>query len=47
MQLVNVTGKPYWQKAGVAHKIDLKIGAAAESLEKLLEVRTSAFTQCL
>jgi O-methyltransferase len=28
-------GKPYWREAGVAEKIDLRIGPAAETLEKL------------
>jgi len=28
--------KPYWQEAGVADKIDLRIGAAVETLDKLL-----------
>lgn len=30
-------GKRYWQEAGVAEKIDLRIGPAAETLRKLLE----------
>lgn len=30
-------GKPYWEKAGVDKKIDLRLGPAAESLQKLLE----------
>lgn len=30
-------GKPYWEKAGVAKKIDLQIGPAAASLERLLK----------
>jgi caffeoyl-CoA O-methyltransferase len=29
-------GKPYWEEAGVAHKIDLHIGPGTETLEKLL-----------
>jgi predicted O-methyltransferase YrrM len=28
-------GKPYWREAGVAEKIDLRIGPAAETLERL------------
>jgi predicted O-methyltransferase YrrM len=28
-------GKPYWREAGVAEKIDLRIGPAVETLEKL------------
>jgi caffeoyl-CoA O-methyltransferase len=28
-------GRPYWEKAGVAHKIDLRIGPAAETLRSL------------
>jgi caffeoyl-CoA O-methyltransferase len=28
-------GRPYWEKAGVAHKIDLRIGPAADSLRAL------------
>ncbi len=39
-------GKPFWEKANVAHKIELKIGAAAESLEKLLEVGTLKTETC-
>ena len=30
-------GKPYWEKAGVAHKIELKIGPAADTLRALPE----------
>ena len=30
-------GKPYWEKAGVAHKIDLKIAPAVETLAALPE----------
>lgn len=29
-------GKPFWQEAGVAHKIDLRIAPAVETLEKLI-----------
>lgn len=29
-------GKPFWEKAGVAHKIDLKIAPALESLDALI-----------
>jgi len=29
-------GRPYWQAAGVAHKIDLKLGPALQTLEKRL-----------
>jgi caffeoyl-CoA O-methyltransferase len=28
-------GKPFWKKAGVAHKIDLRIGPAMETLQRL------------
>jgi predicted O-methyltransferase YrrM len=28
-------GKPYWEKAGVAHKIELRLGPAAETLRAL------------
>jgi caffeoyl-CoA O-methyltransferase len=28
-------GRPYWEKAGVAHKIDLRIGPAADTLRAL------------
>jgi len=28
-------GRPYWEKAGVAHKIDLRIGPAADTLAAL------------
>jgi caffeoyl-CoA O-methyltransferase len=28
-------GKPYWREAGVAEKIDLRIGPAAETIERL------------
>jgi predicted O-methyltransferase YrrM len=27
-------GRPYWEKAGVANKIDVKMGPALESLEQ-------------
>lgn len=30
-------GRPYWEKAGVAHKIDLRIAPAAETLRALPE----------
>ena len=30
-------GKPFWEKAGVANKIDLRIAPAADSLDKLVE----------
>ena len=29
-------GRRYWEKAGVAHKIDLRLGAAARTLDQLL-----------
>src|SRR5438067_70214 len=29
-------GKPYWARAGVAHKIDLRIGPALATLDSLL-----------
>ena len=28
-------GRPFWEKAGVAHKIDLRIGSAADTLRAL------------
>ena len=30
-------GRRYWQEAGVAHKIDLRIAPAAETLQKLID----------
>ena len=30
-------GKPFWKEAGVAHKIDLQIGPAIETLQHLLD----------
>ena len=33
-------GRPYWEKAGVAHKIDLRIAPAAETLRALPEERS-------
>jgi predicted O-methyltransferase YrrM len=30
-------GRPYWEQAGVAHKIDLRIAPALETLEHLLQ----------
>jgi len=30
-------GKPYWKEAGVADKIDLRLGPALESLDKMIE----------
>lgn len=30
-------GRRYWEEAGVSHKIDLRLGPAAETLEALLE----------
>ena len=30
-------GKPHWKKAGVNHKIDLRIGPALESLERMID----------
>lgn len=38
VKIVTCAGKPYWEKAGVAKKIDLQIGPAAASLERLLKV---------
>jgi predicted O-methyltransferase YrrM len=32
-------GKPYWQQAGVAEKIDLRIGPALETLKQLEPAR--------
>jgi len=36
-------GKPYWEQAGVADRIDLRIAPAADSLRNLLEVRNGKF----
>ncbi|MFI4862355.1 MAG: O-methyltransferase [Phycisphaerales bacterium JB063] len=33
-------GKPFWEQAGVAHKIELKIGPALESLKSLPQTRS-------
>ena len=33
-------GRPYWEKAGVAHKIDLRIGPALDTLRGLPEERS-------
>jgi len=33
----NTIGKKYWQRANVAHKIDLKIAPATETLDRLLD----------
>ena len=30
-------GKPFWQQAGVDHKIDLRLGPALETLDQLIE----------
>ena len=30
-------GKPYWEQAGVSHKIDLRIAPASETLDKLID----------
>ncbi len=30
-------GRPYWQQAGVAHKIDLRIGPGVESLQAMID----------
>lgn len=29
-------GRPYWERAGVAHKIDLRLGPAAQTLDELI-----------
>ena len=34
-------GLPYWKQAKVADKIDLRVGAAAETLSNLLDVRAN------
>ena len=34
-------GKPYWEEAGVADKIDLRIAPAVDTLDELLKVRKS------
>jgi predicted O-methyltransferase YrrM len=39
-------GRPYWQKAGVAHKIDIRVGPAVQSLRDLLaDARDGDFNQ--
>jgi predicted O-methyltransferase YrrM len=30
-------GRPYWQKAGVEHKIDLRLGPGIESLQRMID----------
>lgn len=30
-------GRPYWRKAGVEHKIDLRLGPGVESLQRMLD----------
>ena len=34
-------GKPYWEEAGVADKIDLRVAPAVDTLDELLKVRKS------
>ncbi|MGH8518917.1 MAG: class I SAM-dependent methyltransferase, partial [Panacagrimonas sp.] len=36
-------GKPFWKKAGVARKIDLRIGPALRTLDELLKEEKEAF----
>ncbi len=36
-------GRPFWQEAGVANKIDLRIAPAMETLTKLLEKQSGLF----
>src|SRR5262245_40001531 len=36
-------GKPYWEKAGVAGKIDLRIAPATDTLDRLLEDGAGAY----
>jgi predicted O-methyltransferase YrrM len=36
-------GKPFWKKAGVAKKIDLRIGPALRTLDKLLKEEKQSF----
>ena len=36
--LPSCAGQPYWQAAGVADRIDLRIAPATETLNALLEV---------
>ena len=39
-------GKPFWDKAGVTGKIDLRIAPAVDTLEALLKVRNDANFLC-
>lgn len=36
---VSSAGKPFWERAGVADKVDLRIAPALETLDELLAVR--------
>lgn len=36
MGSLRATGKPFWEKAGCAGRIDLRIGPAADTLDELL-----------
>ena len=36
MGLLCAAGKPFWERAGVRSKIDLRIGPAADTLDALL-----------
>jgi len=40
------TGKPFWEKAGVTGKIDLRIAPAVDTMEALLKVRTLQLSLC-
>lgn len=37
--MVGSAGKPFWERAGVADKVDLRIAPALETLDELLAVR--------
>ncbi len=36
MGLLCAAGKPFWERAGVRGKIDLRVGPAADTLDELL-----------
>lgn len=39
-------GQPHWEKAGVAQRIDLRIGPAAETLQQLVDQGNEPFDFC-
>ncbi len=39
-------GKPFWEKAGVTGKIDLRIAPAVDTMEALLKVRAVQLSLC-